>query len=73
MLRRVYVMMECCVSFSVQDRLLDSEDEDIKLFQNVTTYLPVKPSKRETFGQLDDEGKLSDHPKYRQLLSVDKT
>jgi len=56
-----------------QDRLVVSEDEDIKLFQNDTKYLPARPSKRETFGQFDDEGERSDHSKYRQLLPVDKT
>lgn len=60
-------------SSSVQDRLLDSEDEDIKLFQNDTKYLPVRPTKRETFGEFDDEGEHSDHSKYRQLLPVDMT
>jgi hypothetical protein len=60
-------------SSSVQDRLLDSEDGDIKLLKNVTKYLPVKLSKRETFGELDDEGKHSDHSKYRHLLPVDTT
>lgn len=50
----------------------DSEDEDIKLSQNVTKYLPVKPSKRETLGRLDDERKHSDQSKYRQLFPVDR-